>query len=65
MKKALKSVTLTLFAIAIFIIACGTQSPVLSQGLHPGTSYRIHVDATDLTGFAVEMKIGGERESAM
>jgi len=46
--------TLTAF---LFIIALGSQSSLLCQELHPRISYRIHVNADDLSGFAVEIRV--------
>ncbi len=43
----------------LFLIALGSQSQLLSQNLHPSISYQIHVDAADLSGFAVEMRVRG------
>ena len=41
----------------LFVIALGSQSPLFCKTSHPITSYRIHVDARDLSGFDVEMRI--------
>jgi predicted metalloprotease with PDZ domain len=43
----------------LFVIALGSQSSVLCQELRPRISYRIHVDAADLSGFDVEMRVRG------
>jgi predicted metalloprotease with PDZ domain len=47
----------------LFLIALGSQSPLLSQDRHPSISYKIRVDAADLSGFNVEMQIRGAGES--
>src|SRR5258706_4355350 len=41
----------------IFLIALGSQSSLLCQDLHPRISYNIRVDARDLSGFDVEMRV--------
>ena len=43
----------------LFLIALGSQSSLLSQDLHPRISYKIRVDAADLSGFDVEMRVRG------
>ena len=53
------SVTTRTLAVFLFVIALGSQSSLLCQNLHPRISYRIHVDAADLSGFAVEMRVRG------
>ena len=47
----------------LFVIALGLQSSVLCNNAHPPISYRIHVDAADLSGFDVEMQIRGVDDS--
>jgi predicted metalloprotease with PDZ domain len=47
------------FAAVLFVIALGSQSSLFCKTSHPIISYRIHVDATDLSGFDVEMQIRG------
>jgi len=47
------------FASLLFVIALGSHSSVSAQSPHPTISYRIHVDAADLSGFAVEMRVRG------
>jgi predicted metalloprotease with PDZ domain len=47
----------------LFLIALGSQSSLLSQDRHPSISYKIRVDANDLSGFNVEMQIRGAGES--
>ena len=56
---SMKSVTTRTLAAFLFVIALGSQSPLLCQQLHPRISYRIHVDAADLSGFDVEMRVRG------
>ena len=41
----------------LFLIALGSQSSLLCQDLHPRISYNIRVDARDLSGFDVEMRV--------
>lgn len=55
---SLKSVTTRTLAAVLFVVALG-QSSLSSQQLHPRVSYRIHVNATDLSGFDVEMRVRG------
>ena len=43
----------------LFLIAMGSQSALLSQDLYPRISYKIRVDAADLSGFDVEMRVRG------
>src|SRR5258708_39126137 len=43
----------------LFLIALGSQSSLLSQDLRPRISYKIRVDAADLSGFEVEMRVRG------
>src|ERR1700693_3629692 len=54
-----KSVATRVVAAFLFVIALGSQSSLLCQRLHPRISYRIHVDAADLSGFDVEMRVRG------
>ena len=54
-----KSVTTRALAAFLFLIALGSQSSLLCQTLRPRISYRIHVDAADLSGFKVEMRVRG------
>ena len=53
----MKPVITRTLAAFLFIIALGLQSSLLCQELHPSISYRIHVDAADLSGFDVEMRV--------
>jgi predicted metalloprotease with PDZ domain len=53
------SVAAHTLAAFLFVIALGSQSTLSCQGLHPRITYRISVDAADLTGFAVEMRVRG------
>jgi len=55
----MKPVITRTLAAFLFVIALGSQSSLLCQGLHPRISYRIHVDAVDLSGFDVEMRVRG------
>ena len=41
----------------LFLIVLGSQSSLLSQDLHPRISYKIRVDANDLSGFDVEIRV--------
>src|SRR6266436_4770862 len=41
----------------LFLCALGSQSSLFSQSLHPRISYKIRVDARDLSGFDVEMRV--------
>jgi predicted metalloprotease with PDZ domain len=54
----MKSITQAVVAF-LFLIAMGSQSSLLSQAPHPHISYRIRVDAADLSGFDVEMRVLG------
>ena len=45
--------------VALVVIALGSQSSSFCKNSHPLIAYRIHVDATDLSGFDVEMKVPG------
>src|SRR3979490_2513552 len=54
----MKSVTRAV-ATFLFLVALGAQSYVFSQSLHPRISYKIRVDASDLSGFDVEMRVRG------
>ncbi len=54
----MKSVTLAVVTF-LFLIVLGSQSSLLSQDRHPRISYKIRVDAGDLSGFDVEMRIQG------
>src|SRR5882672_787858 len=60
---AIRAVTTRAVAVFLFVIALGSQSSLLCQKLHPRISYRIHVDAADLSGFAVEMRVRGAGET--
>jgi predicted metalloprotease with PDZ domain len=42
---------------SLILIVLGSHSSLLSQDLHPRISYKIRVDANDLSGFDVEMRI--------
>jgi predicted metalloprotease with PDZ domain len=53
----MKPVTTRTLAAFLFIIAMGSQSSLLCQEFYQRISYTIHVDAADLSGFAVEMRI--------
>lgn len=55
----MKSVTIRLLIVSLFIIALASQSSFARQGLHPRISYKIHVDPNDLSGFTVEMRVSG------
>jgi len=48
---------------SLFVIALGSQSSLFCKTSHPNISYRIQVDATDLSGFDVEMQIRGASNS--
>jgi predicted metalloprotease with PDZ domain len=52
---------IALHALAAFllVIALGSQASTFCKNAHPVISYRIHVDAADLSGFAVEMRLRG------
>jgi predicted metalloprotease with PDZ domain len=52
----MKSVTLAV-ATFLFLIALGSRSSLLSQHPHPRISYKIRVNASDLSGFDVEMRV--------
>jgi predicted metalloprotease with PDZ domain len=54
----MKSITQAVITF-LFLIAMGSQSNLLSQDLHPRISYKIRVDAADLSGFDVEMRVRG------
>jgi len=41
----------------LYVLVLGSQSSLLSQDVHPRISYKIRVDAKDLSGFDVEMRI--------
>ena len=56
---AIRAVATRVVAAFLFVIALGSQSSLLCQELHPRISYRIRVDAADLSGFAVEMRVRG------
>jgi predicted metalloprotease with PDZ domain len=60
---AIKAVATRVLTACLFVIALGSQSSLLCQELHPRISYRIHVDAADLSGFAVEMRVRGAGET--
>jgi predicted metalloprotease with PDZ domain len=53
------SVAAHTLAVFLLVIALGSQSTLSCQRLHPRITYRISVDAADLTGFAVEMRVRG------
>jgi predicted metalloprotease with PDZ domain len=55
----MKSLLKSTFASILFVIALASQSSLSAQQLHPRISYRIHVDAADLSGFAIEMRVRG------
>jgi len=55
----MKSVAADTFATLLFVIALGSQSSLSCQQSHPRITYRISVDAADLTGLAVEMRVRG------
>ncbi|HSE33796.1 MAG TPA: PDZ domain-containing protein [Pyrinomonadaceae bacterium] len=46
-------------AVVLVVIVLGSQSSSFCKNLHPLISYRIHVDAKDLSGFDVEMQVRG------
>lgn len=52
----MKSVARALVPLLLLVVL-GSQSILLSQDLHPRISYRIRVDANDLSGFDVEMRV--------
>jgi predicted metalloprotease with PDZ domain len=52
----MKSVMLAAVTV-LFLIALGSQSSLLSQDRHPRIAYKIRVDAVDLSGFDVELRI--------
>ena len=54
--KSFKTLALTAF---LFVIASASQSSFPHPKLSPNIFYRIRVDAADLSGFAVEMRIRG------
>ena len=56
---AIRAVATRVVAAFLLVIALGSQSSLLCQELHPRISYRIRVDAADLSGFAVEMRVRG------
>ncbi len=56
---AIKAVASRVVAVLLLVIALGSLSSLLCQALHPRISYRIHVDAADLSGFDVEMRVRG------
>ncbi len=58
-RMAIRAVATRVVAAFLFVIALGSQSSLVCQELHPRISYRIHVDAADLSGFAVEMRVRG------
>jgi predicted metalloprotease with PDZ domain len=62
-RTSMKPVTTRTLATLLFIIALGSQSSLLCQELHPDISYRIQVDAADLSGFAVEMRVRNAGET--
>jgi hypothetical protein len=59
----LKPATTRTLAASLFVIALSSQSALLCQTLHPRISYGIHVDAADLSGFNVEMRVRGAGDS--
>src|SRR4030095_6518195 len=58
-----KPVTARAVSAFLFVIALGLQSSVFCKNAHPPISYRIHVDASDVSGFDVEMQIRGVGDS--
>lgn len=52
-----------MLAAVLLVVALGSQSPLFCKTSYPIISYRIHVDATDLSGFDVEMRIRGASNS--
>lgn len=50
-------------AAVLFVISLGSQSSLFCKTSQPNLSYRIHVDARDLSGFDVEMRIRGASNS--
>ncbi len=54
----MKSVTLPVVTV-LFLIVLGSQSLLVSQDRRPRISYKIHVDAADLSDLDVEMRIRG------
>src|SRR3982751_3882848 len=51
--------SVTTHALAAFLLAIASQSVFAHQALHPYISYKIRVDPSDLSGFAVEMRVRG------
>jgi predicted metalloprotease with PDZ domain len=45
------------FVTLLFLVVLGSRSSLLSQDRHPRISYKIRVDAHDLSGFEVEMRV--------
>lgn len=60
---AIRTVATRVVAVFLFVIALGSLSSLLCQELHPRIAYRIHVDAADLSGFDVEMRVRGAGET--
>ena len=60
---SMRPVTSRTLAAFLFFIALGSQTSLPGQELHPRISYRIHVDAADLSGFDVEMRVRGAGET--
>ncbi|MEK6337233.1 MAG: PDZ domain-containing protein [Acidobacteriota bacterium] len=56
---SIKSVITRVLLAFLFVIAVGSQSSFLGQGLHPRISYKLRVDVSDLSGFDVEMRVRG------
>lgn len=55
----MKSFAARALVVLLFLVIVGSQSSFLAQRANPRISYRIQVDAADLTGFNVEMRVRG------
>src|SRR2546421_319443 len=56
---AVKSIAARSLAAVLLVIASASQSSFARQRSHPRVAYKIHVDASDLSGFTVEMRVRG------
>src|SRR5882672_10350701 len=59
----IRAVTTRAAVAFLFVIAAASQSTFSQKNLTPRISYEIHVDAADLSGFAVEMRVRGAGET--
>ena len=59
----MKSVTNHALAAFLFVIASASHASFSQQRSNAQLSYRIHVDAADLSGFDVEMRVRGAGET--